>query len=437
MEQSLISAVSGIEANQTYLDVVGNNVANANTVGYKAESANFTDLLAEQIAGAAAPLPNNQGAGVNPIAIGTGVRIGAVSNNQSQGALLQTNQPTDVAIQGSGFLVAVQNGQTEYTRAGNLIVDANGNLATAGGGLIQGWTASAQGVISTNAPTGPVAINQGMTMPALATQKLTLGGNLPAWSGNPASQPNPVTVTQNTYDALGNAIPVTFTFTPVTGKANQWTMQGSVPDPANPGSAENLFSGSGVNVAFDSSTGQLTSLNGTAVSGPGPYTLTPTMPAGYTFPSGDTWSIQFPGINGSGSLTQYVAPSSLTAQTDGYASGSLASFAIGPDGVITGSFTNGKSLALGQMALATFSNPGGLADQGGLMYRSTANSGAPNVGTPGTGGRGTLVGGSLEGSNVDLATQLTDLIVAQEAYQANTKVVSTTATNLQALTQMA
>ena len=448
MEKSLLAAVSGIEANQTYLDVVGNNVANANTTAYKAQSADFTDLLAEQISGASAPLPNGQGAGINPIAVGSGVRIGSVSNDQSQGALVQTNVPTDVAIQGSGFLVAVQNGQTLYTRAGNLTLDANGNLATQSGGLIQGWTANAKGVVNSNAPIGPVAIPAGTTMGAQPTATFTLGGNLPVWSGT-GTPPSDVTQTVNAYDALGNSIPVTFTFSPLNTPANtasnagQWTMQASVPTPGSPGSTTQLWS-TPVPVVFDTSTGQIKSINGTAVTAGSSTTVSVNTPSGYDFPApappatgSSQWNITFPATGGTSSVTQYAAPSTLSATPDGFASGTLAGFSIGGDGVITGSFTNGKNLPVGQLAMAIFSNPGGLADQGSQMYAASPNSGQANIGTPSTGGRGNLVGGSLESSNVDLASQLTDLIIAQEAYQANTKVVSTTATNLQALTQMA
>lgn len=434
MEQSLIAAVSGIEANQTYLNVVGNNVANANTTGYKAENADFTDLLAEQLSGASAPLPGGAGAGINPIAVGSGVRIGAVSNDQSQGALLQTNQPTDVAIQGEGFLVAQNNGQTEYTRAGNLTLDSNGDLATPTGGLIQGWMANSSGVLNTNAPTGPVSIPTGTTMAAQATTSLTVGGNLPAWSGS--GTPTVVPATINAFDGLGNAIPVTLTYTAVAGSPDTWTVQGTVPTPS--GGTTKLWA-TPPTITFDSSTGQIKTITGATTNTDGSLSLpVSTMPTGYSFPSGDTWNINFPAPGSTSAVTQYAGQQTVTISgQDGYASGSLANFAIGSDGVITGSFTNGKTLPIGEVALATFSNPGGLADKGNLMYVATANSGQANVGSPGTGGRGTLIGGSVEGSNVDLATQLTDLIVAQEAYQANTKVVSTTATNLQSLTQMA
>ncbi|MDA8046737.1 MAG: flagellar hook protein FlgE [Actinomycetota bacterium] len=434
MEQSLIAAVSGIQANQTYLDVVGSNVANSNTTGYKSQTAQFTDLLAEQISGAASPMAGNQSAGVNPIAVGSGVRIGAVTENLSQGAVQQTNVPTDVAIQGSGYLVAQQYGQQLFTRDGNLTLDANGDLATQGGGLIQGWQANAQGLLNTNAPTGPIHIPTGSTMAANPTTTFGIDGNLPAWNGS--GTPTPISTTLNAYDSLGDAIPVTMTYTPVSGTANSWTVQGSVTSPT--GVVSNLWS-TPPTITFNPASGQISSITGATTNTDGSLSLAVgSMPASYAFPPGDTWKFTFAAPGTSDAVTQYSGQQTIALSTqDGYSSGTLASYSIGSDGSITGAFSNGKTLAIGQLALANFSNPTGLSDQGDLMFAQSANSGAPQIGAPGTGGRGTLVGGALEGSNVDISTQLTDLIVAQEAYQANTKVVSTTAANLTALTQMA
>jgi len=432
MEQSLLAAVSGIESNQTYLDVVGNNIANANTVGYKEEDAQFTDLLAEQVAGATAPAAGGQGAGIDPMAIGAGVRIGAITNDQAQGSLQQTNQPTDVAIQGSGFLVAEQQGQDYYTRAGDLTIDANGQLATQNGGLVQGWQANAEGVIDTNAPTTGLSIPTGKVLSAQATSEITMGGNLPAWSG--VGTAPVVTTTINANDALGNTVPVTLTLTGVTGKADEWTVQGTVPDG---GSTANLWT-TAPTVTFDPTTGDISSITGLKANADGSYSLpVSTMPAGFSFPAGDTWSVDFPAPGSIGAVTQFAGTQTFAAVSqDGNPPGTLESFTIGADGIMTGAFSNGQTEAFGQIALATFSNPGGLSDQGNLMFSITPNSGQAQIGTPGTGGRGTLLGGSLESSNVDLASQLTDLIVAQEAYQANTKVISTTSQALQSLVNM-
>ncbi len=430
MEQSLIAAVSGIEANQTYLDVIGNNIANSDTTGYKAEDPIFTDLLAEQIAGASAPSAGESG-GIDPIAVGAGVRVGAVTNDQSQGAIQQTNQPTDVAIQGAGFLVADQGGQQFYTRAGNLTLDANGDLTSPTGALIQGWQASGQGVIDTNAPVGVVNIPSGQVMSAQATSIFHMAGNLPAWSGT--GTPPVVTTTLNGFDSLGNTVPLTLTFSAVAGTANSWTVQGTVP---NGSSTTSLWS-TPPTIDFDPTTGQIASITGVTANADGSFTLpVTTMPPG-SFPSGDTWKVDFPAPGSLSAVTQFGGEQTaqLTTQ-NGNSAGSLESFTIGGDGIISGAFSNGLTEPIAQLALASFSNPTGLIDDGSLMYSASANSGQPSIGTAGTGGRGTLLGGALEGSNVDLATELTDMIEAQEAYQADTKVVSTTSTALQSLVQM-
>ncbi|HUY22938.1 MAG TPA: flagellar hook-basal body complex protein [Acidimicrobiales bacterium] len=431
MEQSLIAAVSGIEANQTYLNVIGNNIANSDTTGYKAENPVFTDLLAEQIAGASAPTAG-QSAGVDPIAVGAGVRVGAVTNDQSQGAIQQTNQPTDVAIQGAGFLIAAQQGQQYYTRAGNLTLDANGDLATPTGALIQGWQANGQGVIDTNAPTGTVKIPSGQVMSAQATTSFTMGGNLPAWSGN--GTPPTVTTTLNGFDSLGNTVPVTLTFSAVANTANEWTVQGTVPN----GAGTSTLWTTAPTITFSPTTGEIAGISGVSANSDGSFTLpVTTMPPGFTFPAGDTWTVGFPTPGSSTAVTQFGGEQTaqLVSQ-NGNAAGTLGSFTIGGDGIIRGAFSNGLTEPIAQLALATFSNPTGLIDNGNLNYSASANSGPPAIGTSGTGGRGTFLGGALEGSNVDLATELTDMIQAQEAYQADTKVVSTTSAALQALVQM-
>jgi len=431
MEQSLIAAVSGIESNQTYLDVIGNNIANSDTTGYKAEDPIFTDLLAEQIAGASAPTPG-QSAGINPIAVGSGVRVGAVTNDQSQGAIQQTNTPTDVAIQGSGFLVASQNGEQFYTRAGNLALDANGDLTTPTGALIQGWQADAQGSIDTNAPVTAISVPSGQVMAALATTSFTMGGNLPAWSGT--GTPPVITTTMNGYDSLGNTVPLTLTFSAVANTANEWTMQATVP---SNGSTVSLFT-TAPTITFNPTSGQISGISGITANTNGSFSVpVSAMPAGYTFPAGDKWAIQFAAPGSIDAVTQFGGEQTAQMSSqDGNAAGTLESFTIGGDGVIRGAFSNGLTTPIAQLALADFANPEGLIDDGNLMYSASANSGQPAVGPTGTGGRGTLLGGSLESSNVDLATQLTDMIEAQEAYQANTKVVSTTSTVLQSLVQM-
>jgi flagellar hook protein FlgE len=439
---AMITADSGINANQAWIDDLSNNIANANTIGYKDSEVQFDALFTEQLQDASAPSTNNTSAGVNSISVGSGVTVGATPLDMSEGSLEQTGNTSDVAIQGTGYLVVEQNGQQQYTRDGSLTTDADGHVATPTGGLIQGWQANSSGVINTQAPASALTIPTGETIPPQATTTLTLGGNLPSWdgSGTPPSQ----TTSLSAYDSLGNVVPVTLTFTGVTGSANTWTVAGTVTTPT--GTTDNLWSTtapptvsfnpasgaiSGITIPTGGSGTSTTKANGSLNLGVG------AMPAGFTFPSGDTWSFSFPPAGSPTAVTQFSGQSTIGLQgDDGYASGTLSTFSIGSDGTITGSFTNGKTLALGQIALATFSNPGGLSNQGGGDYMASVNSGQAEVGTAGTGGRGTLVDGELEQSNVNLDTELTNLIQAQVAYDANTKPLTTEQQVLQTIEQL-
>ena len=230
------------------------------------------------------------------------------------------------------------------------------------------------------------------------------------------------------YDALGNAVPVALTFTP-TGAANTWSMQGTVPGAAAP-----LWTAPQT-VTFGAN-GQLASINGAAV-GTGTTSLAiNTVPSNYTW-NGAAPQIDFPPPGSENAVTQFASDQTIavTAQ-DGYAAGTLDSYSIGSNGAITGTYSNGESQTLGTIALAQFANPQGLDDVGNTYLTPTAASGNPQLGEPGTNGLGSLQGGAVEGSNVDLATELTDLIEAQTAYQANTKVVDSTSTALQSLVEM-
>ena len=229
------------------------------------------------------------------------------------------------------------------------------------------------------------------------------------------------------FDAQGNEVPLTLTYTP-TGTPNQWTMQASV-------NGSNLFA-TGVTMNFDSS-GQLQSY---AVDGGAtvPVTAGATIATTQALPAGFNWNetaidFDLPAPGSNSAVTQYTTDQTVGGTPDGYPQGTLQSWSIGQDGTITGTFTNGQSQQLGTIALANFSNPGGLENLGNLEYQTTAASGQPQVGTPGANGSGTLLGGALEQSNVDLANELTGLIEAQTDYEADTKVVTATETALQAL----
>jgi flagellar hook protein FlgE len=448
-EQSLLAAVSGIQANQTYLDSIANNIANVNTVGYKASDVQFQDLLAQQTSAGVAPTPGS--GGINPLAIGSGVMVSANQLNLSEGGIESTGVPTDVAIQGNGYLVVQTGGQQLYTRDGALSTDANGNLTTLSGGLVMGWPASANGTINTAAPLGPLTIPTGATIGAQATTTMTLGGNLPEWTGT-GTPPNPVTVQYNAYDSLGNVVPITVTFTPQSGTANTWIVNATAPK-AGGGTADILgtpASGStgpsGPTITFSAGgsgnppAGEIQSVTGTgATTNPdGSFTLSLSMSStGYNFGSSGTISLDIPAPGSSDQVTQYNSSQSIAVQSgDGNAAGTLQSYAISQNGTITGTFSNDKTQVLGQIALAGFANPGGLTEQGNGMFAVSGNSGQAQIAAPGTGALGTLLGGELEQSNVNLGTELTNLITAQQAYTANTKVLTATDAALQALEQV-
>jgi flagellar hook protein FlgE len=335
----------------------------------------------------------------------------------------QTGVSSNVAIEGNGFLVVSKGGQTFYTLNGQLQVDANGNLATNGGGLVQGWAPGQP----TTSPLAPLSIVVGSTGAPAQTQNVVLGGNLPA---NPTG---PVTITSTIYDSLGHPVPLTLTLTPTidaSGNATSWSMQGTVTGAASP-----LWT-TPETLVFASS-GQLSTINGTAV-GTGQTSLAiGNEPSNFTWSAASTPSIDLPAVGSQGAVTQFSGSQTLQVTSqDGNASGTLESYSIGADGVITGAYSNGGTKSLGTIALAQFANPGGLNNLGQTNFTPTAASGNAQFGQPGTNGLATLQGGAVAGSNVNLANELTNLIEAQTAYQANTKVVNTTVTVLQSLMQM-
>ncbi|MDA8061021.1 MAG: flagellar hook protein FlgE [Actinomycetota bacterium] len=418
--RSLAAADSGIQAAQTQLDVIGNNIANVDTDGYKQTTAEFSDLLNQQLTPAGAPVPGL--ASTNPSAVGSGVAVSQIATNFGEGAIIQTGVPTDVAIEGNGFFVVSTAGQVSYTRAGNFHLDANGTLATADGGEVQGWMAQPGGAINTTAPTTALSIDLGGTVAPVPTGTVALGGNIPAGSTSP------VTTTFSAYDQLGNPVPVTLTFTPPTGGGTAWTLQGTVPKAG--GGTTDLWA-TPPTVTFGAN-GQVSAVSGSTGSATTGFTL----PVG-TSPTGVPLSFTFPPAGTSGAVTQIAGTQTIAYSTqNGSPGGTLESWSVGPSGLITGTFSDGRSSSLGQIALAGFNNPGGLVSTGNLSYQASASSGQAQVGPAGTGTVGTLEGGALEQSNVNLAGELTDLVSAQTAYQADTKVVSTTDQVLQSLVNM-
>jgi len=399
MIRSMYSAISGLRNHQTMMDVVGNNIANVNTTGFKSNSVVFQDVLSQTLRGAGAPA----GAlgGTNPAQVGLGSALGAVTTSFTQGALQRTGRATDVAIQGDGFFNVVQAGQSLYTRAGAFSIDALGRLVTQDGAFVQGWQADATGAVNTNAAVGNVTIPVGALITPNETDSITVGGNLPADAPIAPDPGSTIVNSVDVYDQEGNPISVSITFTHTA--ANTWTASVATlpgggaldPDPST--------------LVFDAS-GELTSGNLT-------LTGVPNTTGGITIDLGA------PGAPGRVTQFAEVNTVAVLSQT-GYGAGTLQSFTVSQEGLLVGSYSNGQTRPIGQLAMASFANPEGLERVGGTNYRATVNSGLAQLGMAGVGGRGLLTTGSVEMSNVDLAAEFTNLIVAQRGFQANSRVVT-------------
>jgi len=392
--------VSGLLASDEALSTISNNLANMNTVAYKGITPEFSDLLYQQI--------GSTGAG-NPIEVGLGTEMNSTSTDYTPGNIQSTGVPTDVAIEGDGFFQIQKDGVALYTRAGNFVKNADGQLETQDGANVMGYPAS-NGVINTNGVLTPLSINLGQINPPHATSFVQVDMNLDASAATNATFSTNVQV----HDSLGSSHLLTLNFT--NQGSGTWNYNITIPatDVGQTGSPVSIGTGS---IAFDGS-GNLTSptsnVTGITVNNlaDGANTLT------------FNWNLYDSNNNPVISQVSGTSAASSSSQ-DGYPSGSLANYSIGSDGTIEGSFTNGQTQAIGQIALANFPNSEGLLRTGANNYMASLASGLPTVGVPGTGGRGKLSGGGLEGSNVDIASQFSQLILAQTGYEANAKAFTT------------
>lgn len=420
--RAMLAAVSGLDANQGALSETAANIANVGTIGYKEGQVIFGTLLSEMLSGASAPSRSTSATGVgttgtggvNPLAIGSGVRIDAVQTNLDEGTLQNTGNPTDIAITGSGYLVVEHGGSQVYTRDGSLSVDANGNLTTQGGDMILGWEAASTGKINTSTSLVPITIPYGKTIAATPTSDVTVTGNLPAWGGGTTTVPS-YTRSTLAYNSVGDEVPVNITFKGAK-TADTWKMTAVATTPITKTTVKLMTT---IVVKFNAN-GTIDKVN-TKTAGTTGFAVTSTNKLSGT----QKIAFDIPPSTADQSMTQYSGSESLVIGTNGHGAGNLSSYTIGSDGIIEGTFSNGKSLAIAQIALASLPNPGGLSNIGNNLLTPTANSGNPSIGAPGTGGRGTLLGGELEESNVTLAAQMTQMITEQEDYQANTKSIST------------
>ncbi|MGY1606462.1 MULTISPECIES: flagellar hook protein FlgE [unclassified Geodermatophilus] len=409
MLRSMFSAISGLRAHQTKLDVTGNNIANVNTVGYKSSQTVFEDTLSQVIRNGSAP--TDQTGGTNPAQVGLGVKVAGITTNFGQGSTQNTGRSTDFMISGDGFFVTRAGNENLYTRAGSFDYDGAGNLVTPDGAQLQGWMADG-GRVDTNGALGPLTIPFGQVMPPTPTRTGTISGNLSTSSvaysaGPPVVEATAVQTQVTAYDSLGTAHQIALTFTK-TG-ANQWDVAASE--------------------------------GGTPIGAPQRMTFSPSTGQPLT---GSTFTVPVAGANWPGGIavdlsgmTEFGGKTALTPSgVDGNAMGTLQSISLSGDGTIMGVYSNSLREPIGKLALATFANPGGLSKAGNTSYRVGDNSGQAVIGEAGTGGRGSLTAGALEMSNVDLAEEFTGLIVAQRGFQANSRVITSSDEVLQDLVNL-
>jgi flagellar hook protein FlgE len=400
MSSSFSTALSGLSANATAIDIVGNNLANLNTTGFKADTITFQSLVTESI-----------GAGLGATQVGFGVGTPITLANFSQGALESTGGPLDAAIQGDGFFVvsAAVTGNTEYTRGGSFQVNTEGQLTTASGDLVQGWT-MANGVLNTNLPTGNITVPVGALAPPVATQNMATSLNLDAAAAAGGTFSTSVQV----YDSLGTAHTVTATFTQ-SGTPNQWNYSISVP---NADVSSGTFAPLTGTLTFDSN-GNLTI---PASTDPSPVLAVTGLADGASDMS-INWNLY---TDGSADITQYDQASAASAQSqDGSAAANLVSVGLANGGQVLAQYSDGQQVVVAQMAMADIRNPDSLVAAGNSNYQASALTALPAIGLPGTGGRGTVLGGSVEASNVNIATEFTNLIIYQQGYEANAHVITT------------
>jgi flagellar hook protein FlgE len=529
MMRSLSSAVAGLNTQQTAMDVIGANISNINTVGYKGSRTSFQDVMSQTMQSATGS--SGERGGTNAIQIGMGVGLAAVDTITEAGSYQSTGRSTDLAIQKEGYFVVTDGKQQNYTRAGNFDFDSAGNFVIPGTGLfIRGWNA-VDGVLDSSGQISNIKVPAGTSIPAKSTTEMTFINNLSA-----SATPGTTAMTaKDVYDSLGKTHTLNNTFTYMGG--NKWISSVALADgtAVTNGLTEISFDNNGgfstvkqaavtaaaattVNLdptkyQLDNTTGSIHSSYFTVADNGTPaalhvlkatftqmsdnkwtYAITDTSSksssalktgeiiydtaaatdytdnnAATTFAINGatiTFSLSSDGVAPNGTifhadrastdpaaystdptvnpitftpadaatvevdmnyyaLTQYGTDTTVQAsEQDGYAAGTLDSVSIDSTGKIIGTFTNGQTQNLAQIALATFTNPGGLTRVGGSMFAESENSGFASIGTSGSGGRGEIQSGTLEMSNIDLADQFSKMIVAQRGFQSNSKIIT-------------
>lgn len=412
MMRSLFAGVSGLQNHQVRMDVIGNNIANVNTVGFKYSRATFKEALSQTLAAASAPQGNR--GGVNAQQVGLGSRLGSIDVIHTQGGTQSSSSETDLAIEGNGFFILVDGDKRYYTRAGMFEFDGTGTLTSKLNGLpVLGYLPDATGNISSNTTQlMKIQITEDVrSITPQATTEVVLSGNISSALNDGESVVRIATV----YDANGDTHRVLITFTK-TGLNNwSWTARLETDDPSE-------SRGDGT-IEFND--------NGTISAG---HTGTVTIPAG-ALPLVESTDLVFTlDFNG---VRQFADETSVAVlRQDGLPKGELDGISIDRSGTLIGSYSNGLIKELGRIALARFENPPGLLKVGDTMFAESVNSGDAVIGMANTSGLGAIMSNSLEMSNVDLSNEFTEMIITQRGFQANSRIITSADEMLQELVNL-
>ncbi len=458
MMRSLWSGVSGLKNHQTRMDVIGHNVSNVNTHGYKAERVNFMDMLSQTVSDAAAPQENI--GGVNPKQVGLGMTVAAIDKLMTQGSLQSTGKNTDLAIAGDGFFVIKDGNNQFYTRAGFFNIDRDGYYVHPGTGLkVQGWNAQvgADGkrYINSSGSTGDLRLPIYSKEGAKATSVINYESNLnqavqlvpPDATGEELSEyfTGDVSMrrghvsTINVYDPQGNQREFRLEFYKIGD--NLWRVRGDLQNASNltvnvvgPGGRDVAVGGNDTFELGFGSDGRLNSVSdGVDTSNSGSLSVNVSFSIAGN-PEPQNFRLDLGEAGTMSGVTQFASSFTTRAkEQDGYSMGYLEAFAVDNSGTIVGTFSNGVKEPLAKLAMAVFSNPGGLTKEGETKFSYSLNSGDPNIGEAGLGGRGKINAGVLEMSNVDLAEEFTNMIITQRGFQANSRTITTSDQMLQEL----
>ncbi|MDD2421128.1 MAG: flagellar hook protein FlgE [Heliobacteriaceae bacterium] len=429
MMRSLFSGITALRNHQARMDVIGNNIANINTVGFKKSRVTFQDILNQTVRGASSPQGGR--GGTNPMQMGLGMDVATMETIHTASSPQGTGKNSDLAISGDGFFVVNDAGALYYTRAGNFDLDTEYNFVRTDNGMnVVGFKADSDGVITPTDDPAPLNLRDKLQMKAKTTNRVAFNKNLDGRLVEDATIQKPITI----YDSKGGSHEMLVKFTK-TANANEWKVETTIPG-TDTGKNEGTLT-------FDTA-GLFKSFNVTTAED---FKFPPELGVEdiKAMPAGDYDATAYAALtdanpelylNLSG-LSQFSSETTVSPLSqNGYADGALKTYAIDATGTLTGSFTNGQSQKLAQVVVTVFSNPAGLIKAGENLYIRSNNSGEPDTGQPGVGSRGTVIPGALEMSNVELAQEFTDMITTQRGFQANGRIITVSDSMLEELVNL-